>query len=155
MTKPRLQRSLEAGALRRHRTSQREVADLLGVAERDLRDAQVTALSLDRRFATAYAAAHQLATIVLAASGFRAVAQRGHHVVTWQALAELMGSGAAETAVYVDSCRALRNQSGYDRADVVPAAEVDEVLREAEALRHKVLDWLAREHPTLVSRLAF
>jgi len=149
-----LQRRLDTGELRRHRTSRREIADLLAVAERDLGDARVSALSLDRRFATAYSGALQLATIVLAASGFRAVAQRGHHVVTWQALPELMGVGTTETAVYSDSCRALRNRGDHDRTGVASAAEVDEVLREAEALRHQVLDWLAREHPTLVSRLA-
>jgi len=102
VTKPRLQRWLDAGDLRNHRTSRREIADLLAVAERDLSDARVTALSLDRRFATAYSGALQLATIVLAASGFRAVAQRGHHVVTWQARPELMGVGTTETAVYFD-----------------------------------------------------
>ena len=58
---PPLQRWLDAGDLRRHRTSQREIADLLAVAVRDLSDARVTALSLDRRFATGYAGALQLA----------------------------------------------------------------------------------------------
>ena len=150
MTTTRLQHWLDAGALRRHRTSRREVADLLAVAERDLGDAHVTALSLDRRFATAYSAALQLATIVLAVSGFRATAQRGHHVVTWQALPELMGVGIGDTAVYFDSCRTLRNRSDYDRVGVVSEAEVDEVLREASAFRDQVVGWLVREHPRLV-----
>jgi len=43
--KPPLQRWLDSGDLRRHRTSRREIADLLAVAERDLSDAQVAALS--------------------------------------------------------------------------------------------------------------
>jgi len=145
-----LQRWLEAGALRRHRTSRREVADLLAVAQRDLDDARVTGLSLDRRFATAYSGALQLATIVLAASGFRAAAQRGHHAVVWQALPEVMGHGVGETAVYFDSCRALRNTTDYDRAGVVSETEVDEVMRESEAFRDQVLDWLNTEHPRLV-----
>jgi uncharacterized protein (UPF0332 family) len=149
--KPPLQRWLDAGDLRRHRLSRREIADIRAVAERDLSDARVTALSLDRRFAIAYSGALQLATIVLAASGFRTAAQRGHHVVTWQALPELMGVSTRETAVYFDSCRALRNRSDYDRTGVVSAAEVDEVLREAEAFRDQVLEWLDREHPRLVS----
>ena len=149
--KPPLQRWLDAGDLRRRRPSRREIADLRAVAERDLSDARVTALSLDRRFAIAYSGALQLATIVLAASGFRTAAQRGHHVVTWQALPELMGVSTRETAVYFDSCRALRNRSDYDRTGVVSAAEVDEVLREAEAFRDQVLEWLDREHPRLVS----
>jgi hypothetical protein len=107
-------------------------------------------LSLERRFATAYSAALQLATIVLAASGLRATAQRGHHVVTWQVLRELMGPDVGGTAVYFDSCRALRNRSDYDRVGVVSQAEVDEVLRETDAFRGQVVGWLSREHPRLV-----
>ena len=122
----------------------------MAVAERDLRDARVTALSLDRRFATAYSAALQLATIVLAASGLRVTAQRGHHVVTWRALPELMGDDVGDTAVYFDSCRTLRNRSDYDRVGVVSEAEVDELLRETEAFRGQVIDWLSGEHPRLV-----
>jgi len=150
VTTPRLQRWLDAGDLRRHRTSRREVADLLAVADRNLGDARVTALSLDRRFATAYGAALQLATIVIAASAFRATAQRGHHVVTWQAVPELMGADIGVTAVYFDSCRALRNRSDYDRVGVVSEADVAEVLRETDAFRSQVIDWLSREHPRLV-----
>ena len=147
---PRLQGWLDAGALRRHRTSRHEITDLLAVAERDLSDARVTALSLDRRFATAYSAVLQLATIVLAASGLRVTAQRGHHAVTWRALPELMGDDVGDTAVYFDSCRTLRNRSDYDRAGVVSEAEVEELLRETEAFRGQVIDWLSREHPRLV-----
>ncbi len=108
------------------------------------------ALSLDRRFATAYSAVLQLATIVLAASGLRVTAQRGHHAVTWQALPELMGDDVGDTAVYFDSCRTLRNRSDYDRVGVVSEAEVEELLRETEAFRSQVIDWLSREHPRLV-----
>ena len=111
---------------------------------------RVADLSLDRRFATAYAAALQLATTVLAASGFRATAQRGHHVVTWQIVPELMGAELRETAVYFDSCRALRNRNDYDRVGVVSESEVDEVLREADSFRGQVMDWLSREHTRLV-----
>lgn len=69
--------------------------------------------------------------------------------MTWQALPELMGAALTETAIYFDSCRALRNTSDYDRAGVVTAAEVDELLGEAEALHGLVLRWLAREYPQL------
>jgi hypothetical protein len=70
--------------------------------------------------------------------------------VTWLVLPELVGVGTTETGVYFDSCRALRNRSDDDRTGVVSAAEVDEVLREAEDFRDRVLEWLAREHPRLV-----
>jgi hypothetical protein len=149
VTKQSFQRLLESGALRRHRPSRREIIGLLAVADRDLADAHVTQVSLDRRFATAYSGALQLATIVMAASGLRVAAQRGHHAVTWQALPELIGDATRETAIYFDSCRALRNATDYDRAGVVSAAEVDELLREAAAFRTAVLGWLAEKHPRL------
>ena len=51
-----------------------------------------------------------------------------------------MGAGVTEAAVYFDSCRALRNTSDYDRAGVVSAAEVDELLRETDAFRGLVVE---------------
>lgn len=150
MTSRRLQRWLESGALRRHRTSRREVADLLAVAARDLADARATVISLDRRFATAYAAALQLATVVLAAEGLRPAARRGHHVVTIQALPELMGKELGEFAVYLDSCRALRNTSDYERVGAVTEADVRELLGEVEQFRARVVDWLSSHHPGLL-----
>ena len=86
---------------------------------------------------------------MVVASGFRVVAQRGHHAVTWQALSEIMGAEVGEAAVYFDSCRALRNRSDYDRAGVVSRADVDEILRETTALRDVVLGWLGSRYPEL------
>ena len=61
-----------------------------------------------------------------------------------------MGDDIGDTAVYFDSCRTLRNRSDYDRVGVVSEAEVEELLRETEAFRGQVIDWLSREHPRLV-----
>ena len=72
--------------------------------------------------------------------------------MTWQVLPALMGVSMREPAVYFDSCRALRNHTDYDRTGVVSAPEVDEVLREAEAFRDRVLKWLDKEHSRLVRR---
>src|SRR5512146_334467 len=103
-----LQSLLEEGRLRRHRTSAQEVRDLLRVVERDLADAAVAQLSADRRFVTAYSAALALATIVLYASGYRAVGA-GHHWATFRALPELMGPQEGARADYLDQCRVRRN----------------------------------------------
>lgn len=149
MTSKPLQRWLESGALRRHRPTRREINDLLAVVDRDYADAQVTAVSLDRRFATAYSSALQLATVVLTAEGYRASAQRGHHVVTIRALPELLGDEFRETAHYLDSCRALRNTSDYDRVGAISKNDVAELLDEVSRLRDLVVDWLGSKHPSL------
>ncbi len=149
MTTTRLQRWLESGALTRHRTSRREIADLFAVVDRDMKDTRVTAVSSDRRFAIAYSAVLGLASVVLAASGYRATARRGHHAVTLQALPEIMGEDVRDLATYFDSCRTLRNASDYDRAGVVSSSDVDELLREAVAFRGHVLAWLREAHPRL------
>ncbi|MBA3916283.1 MAG: hypothetical protein H0X25_21040 [Acidobacteriales bacterium] len=60
--------AVNGGGPRAHQTSKKEV-DNLRLITRDLADAAVAALSADRRFATAYNAALQVATIAIACSG--------------------------------------------------------------------------------------
>jgi hypothetical protein len=91
--KMNLQNWLNEGRLQRHNTSTKEIADLLKVVDRDLADAAIKEISADRRFATAYNAALQLATIVLYASGYR-TGKSGHHWVTFKILPEVMGPEA-------------------------------------------------------------
>jgi hypothetical protein len=49
------------------------------VIDRDIRDAQVAALSDDRKFATAYNAALQISKMVIACSGYRLPKGSGAH----------------------------------------------------------------------------
>jgi hypothetical protein len=59
---------LNKGWLKLHHSSPREIADLRGVIERDLRDARTVDISADARLTIAYNAALQCATAALAAS---------------------------------------------------------------------------------------
>lgn len=137
------------GRLRRHKTSASEVTELLRVVDRDLGDAEIRQLSADRRFATAYNAALELATIALCAAGYRA-SSAGHHWVTLRALPEIMGPQAQERADYFDACRSKRNLADYDRAGIISDVEADEILREARAFKADLIDWLSANHPHLV-----
>jgi len=110
-----LNRLLAEGRLRRHRTSAREIADLVGVVERNLADASVEAVSADRRFAIAYEAALELATITLYCNGYETYGT-GHHFTTFQALKETMGDAGEGYADYFEMCRAKRKVTSYDRA---------------------------------------
>ncbi|MFO7929702.1 MAG: hypothetical protein R6U35_08545 [Candidatus Humimicrobiaceae bacterium] len=60
-----LESLLNQGRLRNHKTSKKEIGNLLALARRDIKDSKVEGLSSDRRFACAYNAVLQLATIML------------------------------------------------------------------------------------------
>jgi hypothetical protein len=61
-----------------HESSPEEIRDLLEVVDRDLADAALEGLSPDWRLGIAYNAALQLATLALAAEGFRPARDRAH-----------------------------------------------------------------------------
>jgi hypothetical protein len=120
----------------------------LSLSDRDLRDARVEELSLDRRFATAYNAVLQLATIPLHAEGSR-TAGTAHHQTTIASLPLIVGPDLQGTADYLDACRSKRNSADYDRIGVATERDVSELIEEAPELRKKVLAWLAAHHPRL------
>ena len=60
---------LDNGWLKQHQTDRQEITDLLSIVERDLADAEISALSVDWRFGIAYNAALKLCTIILYAQG--------------------------------------------------------------------------------------
>jgi len=143
-----LNRLLAEGRLRKHRTSAREIADLFGVVERNLADASVEAVSADRRFAIAYEAALELATITLYCNGYETYGP-GHHFTTFQALKETMGDAGEGYADYFEMCRGKRQVTSYDRAGEISETEVESVLREVKAFKEEVLAWLTKHHPRL------
>jgi hypothetical protein len=67
-----LSKWVEYGWLRQHKTTRQEIADLLGIVDRDLSDAQTGRISTDWQFGIAYNAALKLCTILLYAEGYRA-----------------------------------------------------------------------------------
>ena len=118
------------GRLRSHRTSREEIGSLLAIVERDLEDASVTLISSDRRFATAYNAALQLATIVLYCHGYR-TRGGGHHATIFAALQETQLPELSAYSGYFDSCRSKRNVMDYDRAGEITEIEKEALLQEA------------------------
>lgn len=86
---------LVSGWLLEHRTGPREIADILAIVDRDLKDSTVRGLSPDWRFNIAYNAALQAATAALAAAGYRA-ARESHHFRVLQSLTFTLGLPAED-----------------------------------------------------------
>ena len=134
--------------IKTHSTSQQELDDLRDVIERDLSDAAIAALSADRRFATAYNAALQTATMAVACTGYR-TSGMGHHQTTFEAAELALGDGSAPFTAYFDACRRKRNTVNYDRAHVATETEADEVLKRADEFRQLTEDWISQNYPLL------
>ena len=131
--------------VRPHTTTKQELNDLRALVQRDLNDADIPVLSADRRFATAYNAALQLAKMAIACSGYRVIGA-GHHQATFEAIELAMGDKGAFYSIYFETCRRKRNFLEYDSANVVSDAEANEVVENAHALRKDVEDWITRNY---------
>lgn len=144
-----LRQFLAEGRLRRQTSNAVEIKNLLLVAERDLADARVEGVTADRRFATAYNAALQLATAALRAEGYR-TSGTGHHFTTLAVLTDILGAEMQSTADYLNACRAKRNTVDYNGIGVANERDVRELIEEAEILKTAMHAWLLRVHPGLI-----
>ncbi len=120
--------------------------DLRDVIARDLADAAIAGLSADRRFATAYNAALQTATIAVACAGYR-TSGMGHHQTTFEAAELALGTGSAPLTAYFDACRRKRNTVDYDRAHVATETEATEILKRANDFLTLTENWIAQNYP--------
>ncbi len=138
----------EAGWLKPHTSSRREIADLLGAVDRDLATSQIENLITDWKLIIAYKAALHSATIALAASGYR-VSRERYHYLTVQSLAYTIGLDQ-DTVNLLDAIRMKRAISDYERAGTVSDSEAGEAFSLARAVREKVETWLREHHPDLI-----
>lgn len=139
---------MAAQKVRTHSTSKRELDDLRAVVERDLADAAIPELSADRRFATAYNAALQTATMAVACAGYR-TSGMGHHQTTFEAAELALGASSAAFTVYFDTCRRKRNTVDYDRAHVATDTETTEILQQAVDFLQLTESWILHNYPPL------
>ena len=137
---------LTSQRLKTHTTSKQELDDLRAVVARDLADAVVTGLSADRRFATAYNAALQTATMAVACSGYR-TSGIGHHQTAFEGAELALGTSSAALAAYFEGCRRKRNTVDYDRAHVATETEAREIVQKAHAFLTLIENWISQNYP--------
>lgn len=144
-----LVRLLNQGRLTRHKTSKKEIANLIQLAKRDIKDAKLKGLSSDRKFSCAYNAVLQLATALLYCNGYKTKGI-GHHITVFEAMKEILGKDYYELADYFDSCRAKRNITDYDYAGGISQGETEELIKEAESFLKIILRWLEMNYPDFI-----
>jgi len=138
---------LDAHVVKPHKTSLAELRTLHAVVERDLKDAKVHETSADRRFATAYNAVLQLATMVVACAGYRVVGL-GHHQTTLRAFGIAMGAEFSAFSAYFETCRRKRNQVDYDMTNVATDYEADDLVERAQEFKTAVRSWIEKHYPS-------
>lgn len=150
MTKVSLEDWLNEGHLKSYKTSRKEIEQLFAVFERDMADARVEALSVERKFESAYNAALVIARAALATSGYRTSGE-GNHYWTIQSLAFTLQMDA-DTINRFNKFRQKRNTSNYEMIGVVSEQEVTEMIALAQELCNLVAKWLEENHPNLIGK---
>jgi hypothetical protein len=140
---------LAARKLHKHQSSKQELDELRAVITRDLTDAALPALSDDRRFATAYNAALQVARMATACAGYRVAAVPGHHALSFECAALALGKEADPLVLFFDGCRRKRNVIDYTGVQTVTSTEAAELLQRAQEFSVLVETWVKSIHPHL------
>jgi len=126
----------------KHKPTAGEITQLLGLADRDLKDSQADGLTDDWKLNIAYNSALQSATAALLASGYRA-SREMHHYRVVGSLAYTIGADA-DLINKLDKFRKKRNISDYEIAGSVTQGEAKEMFRLAKELRKEVVGWLGK-----------
>jgi hypothetical protein len=132
-----------------HTTSPQEIADLLAITRRDLKEAASGTHSPEWKLAIAFNAALQAATAALAAAGYRATKGATHHHYTLQSLRLTVGLDC-ETLLMLQTVKKKRDKSDYERAGGVSEQEALDAIALATEVCTRVHDWLEAEHPDLM-----
>jgi len=142
---------LEKGWLKEHKPTSREIAELLAVADRALKDCQVPELSSEGKLDMAHNAALQSSAAALAAAGYRASREAYHYYV----IQSLSFTLQLEERIIrrLHKLRRKRNISDYERPGMVTEQEAQEMIELAKQLRDDVEQWLRAHYPGLAREI--
>src|SRR4029079_7103219 len=128
-----------------HSPTAQEVSDLLGLAERDLRNAKAKGLDNDWRFSIAYNAILQAGTAALIGSCYSVPKGDSHH---FRIIGSMEFTLGLEKSLLdkLDRYRKRRSMTIYDVAGVITKAEAQDIQKIAENVLKQVRDWLAQTH---------
>ena len=146
-----LEKWAEYSWLKAEPTSRDEIKSLQTIVDRDPKDANVAAISEDRRFEAAFNAARTAANVALRASGYRTSTQVGHHVKTIESL-ELTIKADSKLIQKMKTLSKKRNATSYDSAGNVSKQELELAIKTDDELQREVVAWMEKNHPDLLEQ---
>ncbi len=140
----------DSGLITPHQATPQEISDLFAVVETDLRDAEIPALSPERKLGCCYGAILSAARAALHASGYRVSrTNRSHHYYVIQSLRHTVGLDAS-TLLQIEALQKKRNTANYVRIGEVSDTLVAEAAALAQETFEAVRQWLVVNHSNLL-----
>ena len=127
----------ENGWLKRHEASPGEIENLLGIVERELRDATVEGISLDAKLGMLYNATLKLADVALRRAGYRATGSRHHYYVS-NSIPLTMGDEWTRETRFLAEIQKLRHRADYESVGVATEIQVTELREIVERLQQAI-----------------
>ena len=140
---------LENSWIREITPSRQCVADLLAVAEREIRDASLPGMSIDGKFDHSYDAVRSLCELALHAEGYTIPKGGRKHERAIESLSFTLGEDWTEQVDFLDQCRRLRHKTMYERCGVVQEKDANDLLSVARELSDDIQAWLKKHHADL------
>ena len=136
--------------LEEHNPSRNEIEGIKRLISRDIQDANLLELSIDRRFATIYNAALNLSRIIVISKGYRITAKIGHHKITFTAASIILGKQFDHFFSLFEICRRKRNKVDYDQADVATESELIDLISHVNKFEKIIHQWMSSNHFKLI-----
>lgn len=138
----------EAGWLRSHHVSRKEISNHLTACERHLQAACAGGIDADWKLAIAYQAMLAIAAAALAVCGYRARSEN-HHYRLVQSLALTMHL-EPDLVATLDHFRKARHLVLYDASREITDSEANEIIEITSALKDRFIATLRDSHPELI-----
>lgn len=133
-----LEKLLNDKKIVKHTPTKEAINDLFKLIQRDIKDSEIPALSIDRKFISLYSAAQLLATVILYHNGYRTRGEAHHHT-TFEA-AKIFLPKETNVLEYFDRCRVLRNKTEYERSGIISTNEIQSLRKRVDYFKRIVKD---------------
>ena len=133
---------LDDGRIQPHRFRRRDLEAYMALAQSRLSDSDLAGMSTDVKYMLAYDAIHSAARAVMAAEGYRATHQPGHHATMFEFLERVADGRWQPQAEQFDDARKKRNRAAYERFGLISETEAGQLLEAARVFLAEVHEWL-------------